>query len=52
MATCKDISGTSSRFVVLIPKLQRPFESPHFTWTEVDPVEDGVTWRTTPPLSS
>lgn len=38
VVTCKDITGTSNRFVAPIPKLERRFEDPHFTWTEVDPV--------------
>lgn len=38
MVTCEDVTRTSDRFVVRIPKLQRPFEGPHFTWTEVDPL--------------
>lgn len=37
MVTSKDVTGPSKGFVVLIPKLQRPFGVPHFTWTEVDP---------------
>lgn len=37
MVTCKDITGTSKGFVVLIPKFRRPFEGPYFMWTEVDP---------------
>lgn len=52
MVTGDDIRGTSSRFVVLIHKLQRPFESPPFTRTEVDPVGRWASWRTAPPLSA
>lgn len=33
-----DITETSSGFVAPILKLQRPFEDPHFTRTEVDPI--------------
>lgn len=51
MVTCKDISGTCSRLVVFIPQLQRPFESPHFTWTEVDPCMK-TELRGGPPLPS
>ncbi|ELK10382.1 CD27 antigen [Pteropus alecto] len=34
-ATCMDITETSSGFVAPILKLQRPFEDPHFTRTEI-----------------
>lgn len=37
-ASRMDITETSSGFVAPILKLQRPFEDPHFTQTEVDPI--------------